>query len=115
MMSMILTSIIAGGIGEEIVYRGFLFERLRRLLGQSVASTVAIVLLTTALFASIHIPGQGIYGGVQALFTGLTFGAVYAATRRLWLPMVIHASYDVTAVLLIYYGLEGAVARSVFG
>ncbi|NUR45323.1 MAG: CPBP family intramembrane metalloprotease [Sphingomonas sp.] len=115
MLSMVLTSLIAGGIGEEIVYRGFLFERLGRVFGQGTWGTIAIVSLTSLLFASIHIPSQGVYGGIQALFTGLTFGTVYALTRRLWLPMVVHASYDVTAILLIYYGAEGTVARSVFG
>ena len=115
LVQMIFVSIITGGIGEEILYRGFLFERLGRLVGKGRVATVAIVLLTTALFASIHIPEQGPYGAVQAIFTGLTFGTVYALTRRLWLPMVMHAAYDVTAVLLIYFGLEATVAHSFFG
>jgi uncharacterized protein len=115
MVSMVLTSIIAGGIGEEILYRGFLFERLGRVLRRGAAATITIVALTTALFASIHIPGQGVYGGVQALFTGVTLGTIYALTRRLWLPMVVHATYDVFAILLIYYGVEATVAHSVFG
>lgn len=115
LIRMIIVSVITGGIGEEILYRGFLFERLGRLLGKGQAATATIVLLTTALFASIHIPEQGPYGAVQAIFTGLTFGTIYAVTRRLWLPMVMHAAYDVAAVFLIYYGLEETVARSVFG
>jgi uncharacterized protein len=115
LVQMIVTSIITGGIGEEIVYRGFLFERLWRLWGKSTTATAAIVLVVTAFFASIHIPEQGPYGAVQALFTGLTFGTVYAVTRRLWLPMVIHAAFDVTAVLLIYFNLEARLAGSLFG
>lgn len=115
MMEMIFTSILVGGIGEEIVYRVFLFERLGRLLGTSVAAKAAIVLVTTALFASIHIPGQGLWGSVQAAFTGLAFGTIDIMTRRLWLPMIMHATYDVLAVLLIYLGLEGPLAQSIFG
>ena len=115
LIRLIIVSVIAGGIGEEILYRGFLFERLGRLLGHSVAATIAIVLLTTALFASIHLPEQGPYGAVQALFTGLTFGTIFAITRSLWLPIVMHAAYDVAAVVLIYLNLEASLARLVFG
>lgn len=115
LVQMILASIIVGGIGEEILYRGFLFERLWRLLGKSAAATAAIVVLVTVLFASIHIPEQGRYGAAQALFTGLTFGTIYALTRRLWLPIVIHAAFDITAVLLIYFNLEAPLAHSILG
>ena len=115
LIQMILTSVIAGGFGEEILYRGFLFERLERALGKSAAAKIAIVLLTTALFASIHIPEQGPYGAVQAAFTGLTFATVYAVTRSLWLPIILHAAFDVTAVVMIYLGMESAVAHSILG
>lgn len=115
LIQMILTSVIAGGFGEEILYRGFLFERLERALGKSAAAKIAIVFLTTALFASIHIPEQGPYGAVQAVFTGLTFATVYAVTRSLWLPIILHAAFDVTAVVMIYLGMESAVAHSILG
>jgi len=115
MISMILASIIVGGFGEEIVYRGFLFDRLWRLLGESKATTIAIVTMTTILFSVIHIPEQGWAGAEQAFITGLTFGSIYAVTRSLWLPIVTHAAFDVTAVLLIYFQLEAAVAHSILG
>jgi membrane protease YdiL (CAAX protease family) len=115
LISMIGASIIVAGFGEEIVYRGFLFNRLWRAFGESKAATMAIVVLTTVLFASIHIPEQGIYGGVQAAFTGLTFATIYALTRSLWLPIVMHAAFDVTAVLIIYFDVEQQVARSILG
>ena len=112
---MIITVIVAGGIGEEIVYRGFLFERLRGLLGRSATATAAIIVLTTALFASAHFAEQGIAGSEQAVFTGLTFAVLYILTGSLWLSIVTHASYDVVALVMIYFDIEGAVARSVLG
>lgn len=112
---MIITVIVAGGIGEEIVYRGFLFERLRGVLGRNTAATAAIVAVTTALFALAHFAEQGIAGSEQAVFTGLTFATMYILTGSLWLSMITHASYDVVALLMIYFNIEGAVARSVFG
>lgn len=115
MISMILASIIVAGFGEEIVYRGFLFERLWRAFGRSTAATGAILIVTALFFGSIHIPEQGFPGAEQAFITGLTFGAIYVATRSLWLPIVMHAAFDITAVLLIYFQVEGAVAHSIVG
>src|SRR5512143_918483 len=77
----VLYAVIFGaGFGEETIFRGYAFERLGRLLGSSRVARAAIVLLTTALFALAHYPDQGLFGVEQAAFTGLVFGAVYAAT-----------------------------------
>lgn len=111
---MILTMILVAGFGEEILYRGYMFERLARVLGDSRGATIAIVLLTSAVFASVHIPEQGVAGAEQALVTGLTFGTMYALTRTLWLPIVTHAAFDLTAVAMIYFNLEAPVARLLF-
>jgi len=46
--------------------------------------------------------------------TGLVFGTVFALTGQIWLPMVAHAAFDVTAVLIIYGKLESTVAHLVF-
>jgi len=111
---MLFASIVVGGVGEEIVYRGFLFERLRTLFGRSALATVLIVVLTSAFFSSIHYPEQGLAGAQQAVVTGLVFGTVFAATGRIWTVMVAHAAYDITAVVIIYFDLETTVAQLVF-
>ena len=41
-------------------------------------------------------------------------GTVYAIEGRLWLPMVVHATFDITAVALIYWQWESAVAHLLF-
>jgi membrane protease YdiL (CAAX protease family) len=105
---------LAAGIGEETVFRGFLFERLGKLFGPSALAKIAIVLITTAAFASLHYPDQGRAGAEQAIFTGLAFGAIFAVTRRLWTLMWMHAAFDLTALALIYWNLEPAVAHAFF-
>lgn len=115
MMRMLVASVLIGGIGEEIFYRGYLFERLGRRWGQSTTAKAAMVAVTSLLFAIVHYPEQGVAGAQQAAFTGLTFGTIYAISGRLWLPMMVHATYNITAVLMIYWGLETAVSRSLFG
>jgi membrane protease YdiL (CAAX protease family) len=111
---MLFTVVVVGGFGEETVFRGFLFERLGKLLGTRPAALTATVLLTSTLFALLHYREQGLPGVEQAAVTGLVFGTTFAATGQLWLPMVIHAAFDVTAVALIYWNWESAVAHFLF-
>lgn len=58
----ILTMIIVAGFGEETVYRGFLFERLGKLLGTAKPARLLTVAVTSAWFALLHYPEQGIPG-----------------------------------------------------
>ena len=114
MLPFAVSAMLAAGFGEETVFRGFLFERLGKLLGSGAGAKVAIVLATTALFALLHYPDQGIAGVEQATVTGLTFGTIYALTGRLWLLMYAHAAYDLVALAIIYGNLESSVAHLIF-
>ena len=105
---------VGAAFAEETVFRGFLFERLGKLFGETALAKAAIVLLTSVLFGVIHYPGQGLPGAEQATITGLVLGAIFASTGRIWMPMVAHAAFDVTAVLIIYRDLEYYVAHLVF-
>jgi membrane protease YdiL (CAAX protease family) len=102
------------GFGEETLFRGYLFERLGKLLGGGPGATVATVLVTSALFGLAHYPGQGLYGVEQATIVGLVFGTIFAVTGRLWVLMCAHAAFDLTAYALIYWDLESAAAHAVF-
>ncbi len=106
--------VAGGGFGEETVFRGFLFERFGKLFGSGVSAKTGIVLLTTAWFALAHYPEQGLPGVEQALVTGLVFGAIFAVTGRILLPMVAHALFDLTALAIIYWNLESKVAHLIF-
>jgi membrane protease YdiL (CAAX protease family) len=110
-LGMLATVVVSAGVGEEILFRGFLFERLRKLLGASGVATVATVLLTSGLFAVAHFHDQRVPGVEQAAVAGLVYGTMYAVEGRLWLPMVVHAVFDITAVALIYWQWESAVAH----
>ena len=111
----ILAAVTLGaGFGEETFYRSYLFERLGRLLGTQARAKAVIVLLTAGLFGLAHQTGQGVPGVQQATITGLVFGSVYAATGVIWPVMIAHAAFDVTAVALIYWRLEAAVAHLFF-
>lgn len=107
----LLWVIAGGGFGEELIWRGFLFERLGAFLGPRAHAKLVIVAVTSILFALAHLWDQGVPGAVQATITGLVFGATYARIRTIWPVMVAHAAFDVAAVLMIYWNLEEPIGR----
>ena len=82
--------------------------------GADAATKPKFVLTSTALFALGHYSLQGISGVEQAMITGLLFGTIVAVTGRIWIPMVAHAAFDLTALAMIYWSLESAVAHAIF-
>jgi hypothetical protein len=114
LLAAVWTMIVVAGFGEETVFRGYMFERLGKLLGRSLAAQIMTVLVTAALFGSIHYLDQGLAGAQQATITGLVFGTVFAVTGRIWMLMCAHAAFDLTAIAIIYWNLESAVAHLIF-
>ena len=108
------TMIVVAGFGEETVFRGWMFERLGKLLGSGVWAKTLIVLLTTVLFGLAHYSDQRLAGVEQAMITGLVFGTIFAITGRIFMLMVAHATFDLTAVAIIYWNLESQVAHFIF-
>lgn len=106
--------IIGAGFCEELVFRGYLFERLGKLFGQSPAAQGAIVLLSTAFFSGLHYQ-QGAAGIENAAICGFIAGVVYILNRyRLFTLMIAHATFDLSAIALIYFKLEVAVSHMFF-
>lgn len=96
------------------MFRGFVFERLGNLLGHNLLATIGTVLVSSAWFAAVHYLEQGVAGVEQAAMTGLAFGTVFAVTRQIWIPMIAHAAYDLTAIAIIYWNIESTMAHLVF-
>jgi membrane protease YdiL (CAAX protease family) len=89
---------------EEAVFRGVLLEQLLRAFPPSTASTVVAIVLSSAVFSSVHFirsprPTMPMWYSAYGLFTiGCLFGVGYiVGGRSLWLPIVLHA----TAVFVI--------------
>ena len=107
-------SIYGGGFAEELVFRGYLFERSAKVFGKSTLAILVTLIVVSALFGSAHWQ-QGPFAMIQAVITGLAFGSIYLATgRKLWIPMFAHAAFDIASVWMIYYGTETQIAHLVF-
>lgn len=107
--------IVGAGFSEELMYRGYLFERLRKVLGDGWPARIFIVLVCAAFFGALHFWPQGIHGVINAAISGLVTGTIFMLNgRKLWFLVVLHAVYDLTAFAIIYFRWEEAIARVLF-
>lgn len=105
---------LGAGFGEETVFRGYMFERLGKLFGQTAWAKPLMVIFTSLWFGLDHYQIQGVPGVQQATIVGLVYGSVYAITGRIWTLIFAHAAFDLTALAIIYWNLETDVAQLIF-
>jgi membrane protease YdiL (CAAX protease family) len=92
------------GLGEEIIFRGYLLNRTAWLFGGSRAAWTAGVVVTSAVFGSIHLY-QGPTGVATTAFAGLVLCGLFLASRRnLWLPILTHAMMNTINAVLFFTG-----------
>jgi membrane protease YdiL (CAAX protease family) len=109
-----IVAMLVAGFGEETIFRGFMFERLGKLFGDSRASKIFILVFTSLLFGLSHYFSQGWVGAEQATITGLVFGTIFAATKNIWMVMIAHACFDLAALAMIYKNVESQIAHWIF-
>jgi membrane protease YdiL (CAAX protease family) len=107
--------IVLAGFCEELVFRGYLINRIQAMLGTSVATGIVAVFVTAAIFGPLHYFMQGYWGALQAAIIGIIFAGAYLLNgQRLWSLIVAHGAFDVFAFWIIYAGMEEKVAHLVF-
>ncbi|RPJ62241.1 MAG: CPBP family intramembrane metalloprotease [Acidobacteria bacterium] len=92
----LISSIFVGGFKEEI-QRAFILKRFERDLGGIWVG----LLVWTPLFGALHYV-QGVDKAFGAGVLGLFFGLLFIWRRKLTSPIVSHALYDVTTLLLFW-------------
>jgi len=91
--------------GEEMVYRGYLLNRIAGLLRFTRPAWIVGLIVSSCVFGAGHL-GQGITGQLENALDGLLLGTVYlACDRSLAVPIVAHGVTDTLDVLLIFAGL----------
>jgi membrane protease YdiL (CAAX protease family) len=88
--------------GEEMVWRGYLMNRVADLGNRSRIAWAASLVLVNAAFGFAH-SYQGITGIIDEGFMGLLLGLLYLATN-LSVPIVAHGVGDTIDVLLLFSG-----------
>ena len=95
---------VLAALGEELVWRGYLLNRVAGLFGNARASWALSALLVSAAFGCAH-ANQGFSGIVQEGFSGLLLAVLYLACgRNLAVPIVAHGVTDTIDVVLIFTG-----------
>ena len=100
---------LSAALCEEIVYRGFLQQRLERLFGKSSVGNMAAIALTSAVFAANHAV-QGTSGVIQTFIVSCVFGWIFIRSRHnLVLLILMHGAWDTFSVIVMYLALNWAV------
>jgi membrane protease YdiL (CAAX protease family) len=91
--------------GEEMVYRGYLMNRVADLMRPSRTAWGISLIVVSCVFGAGHID-QGITGQLENMVDGVFLGAIYLACRRsLSVSIVAHGVADTLDVLLLFLGL----------
>ena len=100
-LALLLTWTLAA-FGEEMVWRGYLMNRVADLGNRSRIAWAASLLLVNAAFGFAH-SYQGITGIIDEGLMGLLLGLLYLASN-LSVPIVAHGVADTIDVLLLFSG-----------
>lgn len=87
---------VAAGVGEEIIFRGFLMHYLVFWFGHTPTDTLAAGFFSAVIFARLH-GYQGWVAMIKILFLAMLFAALFVLTRSLWPVIIIHALIDMVS------------------
>jgi membrane protease YdiL (CAAX protease family) len=91
-------------LGEELVYRGYLMNRVAGLGGGTRNAWIVSLVLVSIMFGAGHID-QGATGMTENVINGLLLGLLYLGSgRNLVVPIVAHGVGNTVDLLLIYLG-----------
>ena len=82
---------VAGAFFEELLFRGYLFQRAVEIVGP-----VPATILGSALFAVAHLynPGINAFAVINIFLAGVFFSLCYLRTGSLWLPVAAHIAWN---------------------
>jgi len=84
---------LAAGIGEEIIFRGYLIHYLLFWTGHSALGIAYACVISSALFAFLH-GYQGWSSAIKIFFISMLFAAIFVYTQSLLIVILIHAAID---------------------
>lgn len=92
----------AAAFGEEVIFRGYLLNRVAELLGSNWLAWLAAIFVQALLFALAHAYqglGSMLTHGIGAIFSGVFF---LLFQRSLWPLIIAHGVWDSLGLTLIY-------------
>lgn len=92
-------------ITEELIYRGLVCERIKRLLGDKLA-----VILSAGLFALFHF---NLLQGIYAFIIGIILGYIYIKYDSILYGILLHGAANLMAVLVNYFNFSQFINRHI--
>lgn len=95
---------ILAAFGEEMVYRGYMMNRVADLMNRSRGAWVVSLIAVHVCFGMAH-AYQGVTGVIDEGLMGLLLGLIYLRTdRNLSVPIIAHGVQDSIDIILIFLG-----------
>ena len=99
----LIMSAIVGGLYEEIVFHGFIFTRLEKMINAKY-KTLFSFLITSLIFGLYHYQ-LGTADAINAFMMGAVYlGLFLFYKRNLWYPIFCHAIYNTIVITLLFLG-----------
>ncbi len=102
------------GIMEELYLRGLLQNIIEKLFGEKKNAILYAILISSVLFGMGHIFGAIgqplptiLCKAIWATGLGVYFGSVYAKTRNLWVPIILHTIIDFCGIPVCFSAKTG--------
>ena len=90
--------------GEEMVWRGYLMNRVAEVSGRTKGAWILSLVVVSTVFGFAH-GYQGLSGMTEEGLAGLALGLMYLRTgRNLWVPVIAHGVCDTIDMVLIFFG-----------
>ena len=97
---------LSGALVEEMLYRGYILNRLADVFGRTTTGWALSATLASLAFGLAH-HAQGITGVLDSVLAGLLFAGLYLRSRRnLWLPILAHGVIDTASIVALYLGFN---------
>jgi membrane protease YdiL (CAAX protease family) len=102
----LLTVFIPAALHEELAFRGYLFQKIRRW------RRAGAIVITSVVFAALHWENRGIsaLAVINLILAGVLLGLAYERYERLWFPIGIHLVWNILSGPILGYGVSGYVA-----
>jgi len=95
---------IVGGLCEECLFRGFLLDRVEKLLGGGAIAIGVAIVAQSILFGSLHLYA-GTFAFIHASLFALTHGICYVLGGRNLAPLIlVHGLWDSVGIWGVYSG-----------
>lgn len=114
LLLMILVGWIVGGFIEEIVFRGFLLNRISAFFSNKNTGDIIGIIITSAAFGFSHLY-QGWSGVISTGLVAVVLGILFIKSKKvLWYTIFTHGFIDLIGLTLIYFDIEEQLSNLIF-